>query len=149
MIYNSDFTNILKRTFRTMSITNPPAIDPRALYMANNILSKYQTNIHTSAMICMGVIAHEFINYCYEKKICNSYYDVDNILTNAVTPALDIAKNDLYYVYQVLIRLIFLEELKSGMTSSEIGKIYEDCDDIAIEYFSWYRDKAIKAGYLS
>ena len=146
MIYNSDFTNIVKRKFREMSITNPPAIDPKALGMANNILIKYQRDIHTSAMICMGVIADEFINYCNNNNICNNYYEVDRILDTSVMPALNAVKDNPYGIYQALIRLLFLEDLKKGNISLEIGEFCEKCDDIAIEYFNWYRDNAIKAG---
>ena len=148
MIYNIDFTNIVKRRFRTMSIQNPPPIDPKALGMANNILTNYQRDIHTSAMICMGVIVHEFINYCYDKKIGNSYYDIDNILTNAVAPVLNATKNDPYQVYQALIKFLFLEDIKRGIVPLEISEFCEKCDDIAIEYFNWYRDNAVKAGCL-
>lgn len=84
MIYNKEFTDRLKREFRIMSIQNPPAIDPRALGMTNNILTKQHNNICTSTVICMGIITHQFINYCYEEKLCNNYVEVDRILTKAV-----------------------------------------------------------------
>lgn len=117
--------------------------------MSVSILNPYR-EMHTSAIICVvEIIAHQFVKYCHEKRIASSCYEVDRMLRSELQPALEVAGSDSTKLFITIMNQLYFEKLQQGLLSLEIRINLEAIDDIAINYFNWYMNEAIKAACVS
>ncbi len=148
MIYNNEFTKILQNEFASMSVSNPPAIDPKAMGIAVSLL-RNDKGIADDALICIGVITHQFIQYCHKNKIVSNYQDAKRLLESSLAESFSVSCNDPGKITSSVMNSVYMEFLMEGSYPMEITYNINKCLSIAQQYCEWYINEAVKAGCIT